>query len=84
MTVLVEIIQLRGLECPLFRRKTIPGEFLFYGIQWNFTEFRYLIPAELRNSVKSRRNSVVRNSAGHSGAMTSFRQSTSDWGTLIT
>ena len=36
------------------------------GIPWNFTEFRSLNPTEFKNFIKFRRNSIVRNSAGHS------------------
>ena len=58
-----------AVECPLFRRKTIPVEFpilrnsVFNGIQRIFTEFRHIIPVESKNSAKFRRNSVLRNSA---------------------
>ena len=40
--------------------------FVFNGIPRDDTEFRNLIPAEFLKSVKFRRNSVVRNSVGHS------------------
>ena len=52
-------------ECPLFRLKTFPVEFGFYGITY-LTLFRNWIPAELKNSVKFHLNPVVLNSAGHS------------------
>ena len=51
--------------------KKIPAEFwlfrnsVFNEFPHNFTEFRNLTPAELRNSIKFRRHPVVRNSAGH-------------------
>ena len=44
---------------------------VFNGIPRNFTDFRNFIPAESKNFVKFRRNSVVRISAGHSN--------TDDW-----
>ena len=41
--------------------------YLFNGIPRNFTEYRNLIPAELKKSVKFRKNSVERSfAAGHS------------------
>ena len=48
----------------------ILGNSVLNGILRNFTEFRILIAAELRNFVKFRRNSVVRNSAGRSDTFT--------------